>query len=164
MKKLCLFVAVFAVPGIVSAEGSDFFSKVGDDANSYLPYVQELALAICCVISIVCALSLYVAMQNGNEQIKKRMMMCIGSVMTVTVMIFALPTFFGYESGGSGSGSSDKHSWNNTPYNHGSEEFVKGGELNTEIPTMDDPRWNPDMRFIDDLGISFEDPSPRKQL
>lgn len=63
----------------------------------YLPSVQKLVYAIAAVISIVGAFNIYFKMQNGDQDVKKTIMLTIGGCIALVALSAALPTFFGHK-------------------------------------------------------------------
>ena len=88
---LCATTAVFA-----QSTGSAGFSKAQQDIESYRGPVQKLMYAIAAVIAIVGAFNVYFKMQNGDQDVKKTIMMTIGGCVAFVAMAAALPAFFGY--------------------------------------------------------------------
>lgn len=67
------------------------------DIEKYGPVVQKLMYAIAAVIGMVGAFSIYFKMQNGDQDVKKSIMMTVGGCIALIALATALPTFFGYK-------------------------------------------------------------------
>lgn len=65
------------------------------DIQKYGPAVQKLMYAIAAVIAMVGAFSIYFKMQNGDQDVKKSIMMTVGGCIAMIALATALPTFFG---------------------------------------------------------------------
>ena len=108
-----LFSIIFAMPMAVSSfadSGLSGLSDAADGVGSYLPYVQGVCYVIAAVIAVAGAMSIYLSMQTNPNQIRKRMMMTVGSCMCFVLMATALPQFFGVDGSGSSTGGSSSSS------------------------------------------------------
>ena len=111
-----LFSIIFAMPMAVSSfadSGLSGLSDAADGVGSYLPYVQGVCYVIAAVIAVAGAMSIYLSMQTNPNQIRKRMMMTVGSCMCFVLMATALPQFFGVD----GSGDTDTGTGEYSPDN-----------------------------------------------
>ena len=108
-----LFSIIFAMPMAVSSfadSGLSGLSDAADGVGSYLPYVQGVCYVIAAVIAVAGAMSIYLSMQTNPNQIRKRMMMTVGSCMCFVLMATALPQFFGVDGSGSSTGGNNSSS------------------------------------------------------
>lgn len=108
-----LFSIIFAMPMAVSSfadSGLSGLSDAADGVGSYLPYVQGVCYVIAAVIAVAGAMSIYLSMQTNPNQIRKRMMMTVGSCMCFVLMATSLPQFFGVDGSGSSTGGSSSSS------------------------------------------------------
>ncbi len=75
--------------------------KAMDDVTSnivkYVPYVRKLIFGIAGVVGVAGLISTYWAMQNDEQDVKKRLMMTIGSCVFLIATGIALPKFFGID-------------------------------------------------------------------
>lgn len=98
-KRVCMVVIMVAVctadmwaadpsgvTGIQSASGT---------FESYLPWIKRLLYVIAAVVSLVGAFSIYFKMQNGDQDVKKSIMMTVGGCVALIAMAEALPGIFG---------------------------------------------------------------------
>lgn len=142
-----LFSILCAMPMAASSfadSGLSGLSDAADGVGSYLPYVQGVCYVIAAVIAVAGAMSIYLSMQTNPNQIRKRMVMTVGSCMCFVCMATALPQFFG------GDGNSTSGGSNTTTSGGGSSDgFLasdKGGisqsGINTEIPSFNDRSGN----------------------
>ena len=67
------------------------------DIAKYGPAVQKLMYAIAAVIALVGAFSIYFKMQNGDQDVKKSVMLTVGGCIAMIALATALPAFFGYK-------------------------------------------------------------------
>ena len=65
----------------------------------YVPIATKLCYAIAGVVAIVGAISVYVKMNNEEQDVKKSIMMIIGACVFLIAAAQALPLFFGIEDG-----------------------------------------------------------------
>ena len=61
----------------------------------YVPYVVKLCYAIAGVVAVVGAISVYIAMNNEEQDVKKKIMMVVGACIFLVAAAQALPLFFG---------------------------------------------------------------------
>ena len=145
-----LFSIIFAMPMAVSSfadSGLSGLSDAADGVGSYLPYVQGVCYVIAAVIAVAGTMSIYLSMQTNPSQIRKRMMMTVGSCMCFVLMATALPQFFGVDGSGSSTGGSSSSSTTNSGTSDGFLASDQGGisrsGIITEIPSFADERWVP---------------------
>jgi NADH:ubiquinone oxidoreductase subunit H len=60
-----------------------------------VPYVVKLCYAIAGVVAVVGAVSVYISMNNEEQDIKKKLMMVVGACVFLIAAAQALPLFFG---------------------------------------------------------------------
>lgn len=65
------------------------------DIKEYVDPVQKLIYAIAAVVAIVGAFSIFFKMQNGDQDVKKSIMMIVGGCIALVTMATVLPKFFG---------------------------------------------------------------------
>lgn len=81
----------FAAGGVVGALDT-VASQIGD----YVGGVQKLIYAIAAVIAVVGAFNIYHKMTNGDQDVKKTIMLTIGGCIALIALSTALPSIFGY--------------------------------------------------------------------
>ena len=79
---------------LASSKGAGGFSKATTEIQSYETPVSNLMKAIAAVIVLVGAFNVYFKMQNGDQDVKKTVMMTIGGCVAFIAMSEALPMFF----------------------------------------------------------------------
>lgn len=62
---------------------------------SLLPYVVKLCYAIAGIVAVVGAISVYIKMNNEEQDVKKSIMMIVGACIFLVAAAQALPLFFG---------------------------------------------------------------------
>lgn len=77
-----------------ATKGASAFSSAADTISGYEEPVKQLMRAIACVIAIVGAFTIYFKMQNGDQDVKKTIMMVIGGCIAFVALGEALPLFF----------------------------------------------------------------------
>lgn len=83
---------VTASADATSAKGA--LEKAAGEIKDYFPMVEKLMYSIACVIAIVGAFNIYFKMQNGDQDVKKAIMMTIGGCIAFVALANALPLFF----------------------------------------------------------------------
>lgn len=76
------------------ASGAGGFQKAIGEVESYQTPVGNLMKAIAAVIALVGAFNIYFKMQNGDQDVKKAIMLTIGGCVAFLAMSEALPLFF----------------------------------------------------------------------
>lgn len=77
------------------ATGSGAFTEATSIIKNYRQPVQDLMYAIAAVIAIVGAFNIYFKMQNGDQDVKKTIMLTLGGCVAFVALAKALPMFFG---------------------------------------------------------------------
>ena len=86
--------AMYGVQAFAQSKGAGGFSSATTEINSYAGPVKNLMYAIAAVIALVGAFNVYFKMQNGDQDVKKTIMMTIGGCVAMVAMATALPMFF----------------------------------------------------------------------
>ena len=100
VQKAMMFVVVFLLSTTFClAQGSTTAGVTGiSDAastfESYIEPIRHLLYIIAAVISLVGAFSVFTKLQNGDQDVKKTIMMTVGGCVAMIVMAEALPAFF----------------------------------------------------------------------
>ena len=79
---------------LASSTGAGGFTRATTEISSYQTPVANLMKAIAAVIVLVGAFNVYFKMQNGDQDVKKTIMMTIGGCVAFIAMSEALPLFF----------------------------------------------------------------------
>ena len=75
--------------------GTKALSTVAQQIALYVPVVVKLCYAIAGVVAVVGAISVYIAMNNEEQDVKKKIMMIVGACIFLIAAAQALPLFFG---------------------------------------------------------------------
>lgn len=75
--------------------GTTALGTVATEIAKYVPVVVKLCYAIAGVVAVVGAISIYIAMNNEENDIKKKIMMTVGACIFLVAAAQALPLFFG---------------------------------------------------------------------
>lgn len=75
---------------------SDPFEKATGEISGYLGSVKKLLYAIAAVIALVGAFNVYHKMTNGDQDVKKTIMLTLGGCIAMLALSEALPAFFGH--------------------------------------------------------------------
>ena len=102
--RLLMFIMVFVscttmiiaqnTAGNYSA-GTQALSTVTTEIAKYVPIVVKLCYAIAGVVAVVGAISVYIKMNNEEQDVKKSIMMIVGACIFLIAAAQALPLFFG---------------------------------------------------------------------
>ena len=96
-KKVALLVGILTVAvsdAMAASKGAAGFTKATQEVTSYQTPVSNLMKAIAAVIVLVGACNVYFKMQNGDQDVKKTIMMTIGGCIAFIALSEALPLFF----------------------------------------------------------------------
>lgn len=101
LKVLSLSLALFviATPDIfaqAAGAGGSALSEAKKTIGLYIPLVREVIYAIAGVVALVGAISVYIKMNNEEQDVKKSIMMIVGACVFLIIAATALPKFFGY--------------------------------------------------------------------
>ena len=103
-KALIAIAAFVFLPVLASAQslsatgyeaGTSALDEVANQLVKYIPYVVNLCYALAGIFAIVGAVSVYIAMNNDEQDVKKKIMLTIGSCVFLIAAANALPLFFG---------------------------------------------------------------------
>mgnify|MGYP002886851892 CR=1 FL=1 len=92
--KLAVCACMFTLStgtALASSKGAGGFTKATTEISSYQ---TNLMKAIAAVIVLVGAFNVYFKMQNGDQDVKKTIMLTIGGCVAFIAMSEALPLFF----------------------------------------------------------------------
>ena len=91
---LFVFVGIACATGTGTGAGRAAFSQVAKEINSYVEDVQKLIYAIAGVVCLTGCISIYVKMNNDEQDVKKSIMMVVGACIFLIAAAEALPLFF----------------------------------------------------------------------
>lgn len=74
--------------------GASAFSNATTEIQTYQDPVKNLLYAIAAIICLVGAFNVYFKMQNGDQDVKKTIMMTMGGAIAFVALANALPLFF----------------------------------------------------------------------
>ncbi|TFH93956.1 DUF4134 domain-containing protein [Porphyromonas levii] len=91
----CLFVmAVISPDMLANSPGAAAIATAETAIKGYLKPVQNLIYAIAGVVAVIGAFSVYVKMNNEEQDVKKSIMMVVGACVFLIAAATALPAFF----------------------------------------------------------------------
>lgn len=104
--KVATLVAVASVFGLADAAaqtlagtgyeaGTSALEDVATELTKYIPYVVNLCYSLAGIVAILGAISVYIAMNNEEQDVKKKIMMVVGACLFLIAAANALPLFFG---------------------------------------------------------------------
>ena len=95
---LCMVTLTFAQNGAGDyTAGTTALGTVTTEIAKYVPVAVKLCYAIAGVVAVVGALSVYITMNNEEQDVKKSIMMLVGACIFLIAAAQALPLFFGIE-------------------------------------------------------------------
>ena len=77
------------------ASGTTALGTVSTEIAKYVPVVVKLCYAIAGVVAVIGAISVYIKMNNEEQDVKKSIMMIVGACIFLIAAAQALPLFFG---------------------------------------------------------------------
>ncbi len=101
----CLLVMFFAGFGVMLAQGGGgvdmqtgtaALDEVTTNIAAYIDPVRKVIYAIAAIVAIGGGISVYVKMNNEEQDVKKSIMMIVGACIFLIAAATALPAFFGY--------------------------------------------------------------------
>ena len=75
--------------------GTNALATVTEEIAKYLPYVVKLCYAIAGIVAVVGAISVYISMNNEEQDVKKKILLVVGACIFLVAAAQALPLFFG---------------------------------------------------------------------
>ena len=95
---LCMVSLAFAQSAAGDyAAGTTALGTVTTEIAKYVPVAVKLCYAIAGVVAVVGAISVYIKMNNEEQDVKKSIMMLVGACIFLIAAAQALPLFFGIE-------------------------------------------------------------------
>ncbi len=94
---LIVMILIFSLPAL--AVGADPFSGATGTITGYADSVKKLLYAIAAIIDAVGAINVYHKMVNGDQDVKKTIMLTLGGCIAMLALSEALPAFFGTTAG-----------------------------------------------------------------
>lgn len=94
---LCVIVAVVVCVTAAFADASSGRSAItsaATDIKQYVSTVRTLMYAIAGVVAVVGSGTIFFKMNNGEQDVKKTIMLVIGSCIALISLATALPAFF----------------------------------------------------------------------
>ena len=101
MKSMALMLLVGCGAALAQNSAGDYtagttaLTTVTEEIAKYVPIVVKLCYAIAGVVAVVGAISVYIAMNNEEQDVKKKIMMVVGACIFLIAAAQALPLFFG---------------------------------------------------------------------
>lgn len=153
MKKLVAISFVVLNATSLFALPVEPLNDVTRHVTAYLPYIRMLVYIIAVMIGIGGGVMVtYMRMVNQEANVKPRIVATAASCVMLISMAIALPQFFGYEADGSSGQllASLPQTGLGDLGNTAGYGGVDGDYIKTDIPDLDDPRWqdDPDYKTI----------------
>ena len=103
--RFAMMLVLMMCVGVVTAQnaagdytaGTDALSEVTTEIAKYVPVAVKLCYAIAGVVAVVGAISVYIKMNNEEQDVKKSIMMLVGACIFLIAAAQALPLFFGID-------------------------------------------------------------------
>lgn len=93
---MCCLVMIMSVVAFAQdgAAGQGAIAQVTTEIKAYIPMVQNLIYAIAGVVVLGGAISVFIKMNNEEQDVKKSIMLIVGSCIFLIAAAQALPLFF----------------------------------------------------------------------
>ena len=98
LKAMALMLLVGCGAAMAQNSAGDYTAgttQVTEEIAKYVPIVVKLCYAIAGVVAVVGAISVYISMNNEEQDVKKKIMMVVGACIFLIAAAQALPLFFG---------------------------------------------------------------------
>ena len=92
---LLLVIFTVSVEAQSMDSGVKAISTASDSIKKYLPVVVKLIYVIAGIVAVLGAISVYIKMNNEEQDVKKSIMMIVGACIFLIAAAQALPLFFG---------------------------------------------------------------------
>ena len=92
---LLLVICTVSVEAQSMDSGVKAISTASDSIKKYLPVVVKLIYVIAGIVAVLSAISVYIKMNNEEQDVKKSIMMIVGACIFLIAAAQALPLFFG---------------------------------------------------------------------
>ena len=92
---LLLVICTVSVEAQSMESGVKAISTASDSIKKYLPVVTKLIYVIAGIIGVIGIISVYIKMNNEEQDVKKSIMMIVGACIFLIAAAQALPWFFG---------------------------------------------------------------------
>ena len=99
--RMLIIALLGGIPAMAQSSAGDYsagttaLSTVAEEIVKYVPVMVKLCYAIAGVVAIIGAISVYIAMNNEEQDVKKKIMMVVGACLFLIAAAQALPLFFG---------------------------------------------------------------------
>lgn len=99
--RMLIIALLGGIPAMAQSTAGDYsagttaLSTVAEEIVKYVPVMVKLCYAIAGVVAIIGAISVYIAMNNEEQDVKKKIMMVVGACLFLIAAAQALPLFFG---------------------------------------------------------------------
>lgn len=92
---LLLVICTVSVEAQNMDSGVKAISTASDSIKKYIPVVTKLIYVIAGIIGVIGIISVYIKMNNEEQDVKKSIMMIVGACIFLIAAAQALPLFFG---------------------------------------------------------------------
>lgn len=92
---LLLVICTVSVEAQSMDSGVKAITQASDSIKKYLPVVTKLIYVIAGIIGVLGVVSVYIKMNNEEQDVKKSIMMIVGACIFLIAAAQALPLFFG---------------------------------------------------------------------
>lgn len=94
MMMLVVLVLVGTIAIYAQKDVGGAIANAGTEIAGYVQPVRTVIYGIAGVVSLMGAISIYIKMNNGDQDVKKSLMMVVGGVVALVAMAEALPAIF----------------------------------------------------------------------
>lgn len=91
-----MLLLMFCSIATYAQSGTGAITSATTEIAKYVPLVQKLIYAIAAVVVVVGTISVFIKMNNEENDVKKSIMLIIGACIFLVAAATSLPSFFGY--------------------------------------------------------------------
>lgn len=97
---MLVVLAVFAVAPAFADAGDTMAGQlegIGNTFAKYVPPVQKIVYALAAICAMIGAFTIYFKMSNGDQDVKKTIMLTVGGCVGLVTLAATLPKLFGVD-------------------------------------------------------------------
>lgn len=93
-QRTLMFVVCMMAVCTIQAAGAADLAGIATEISGYQTVVQNILYAVAAIISLVGAFNIFNKMSNGDQDVKKTVMLTLGGCIAFVALAKALPAFF----------------------------------------------------------------------
>lgn len=96
VKRIITFAMILGLFTLPMFAETNVFEDIAGTIAGYQEGVKKMIYAIATIVAIIGAFGIFHKMNNGDQDVKKTVMLVIGGCIGLIALAEALPAFFGY--------------------------------------------------------------------